>query len=302
MTAPVPVSSRYLRKFVAPPPRTPMPYGLLDAVDLRTDSDPHWQAGVEWQPLCGGSSTTFDFCVTGGAPPRLADTGGRDTRGALPFTVYAEIDCAPVGPTWATEMDDAVRLLEFTEQYQVERAFWTGQITGLTGPENRVLPHLASSTTVTEPIGGTSNVITLQTAATIVSGSALGFTSGLGALEAALAACYDGEAILHIPVQAIPVAAANVVFYRDGNVLRTFNGNKIVAGAGYANTSPSGVPAAPGTAWIYATGAMFAYKGAVKTFTREQSLDRSTNTLKAIAQRTYVLGWDCCHFAVLVNI
>lgn len=298
-----PVSARYLRRFVPPPPRTPMPYGLLEAVDLRTDADPHWQAGVEWQPLCGGSSTTFDFCVTGGAPPRLADTGGRDMRAALPFTVYAEIDCSPVGPTWDNEMNDARRLLELTEQYQVERAFWTGQITGLTGLENRVMPHLAANTAVTEQIGGSpSNLITLQTAATVVSGSAVAATAGIGALEAALAACYDGEAILHVPVQAIPVMASNVLFYRDGPALRTFNGNRVVAGAGYANTSPSGVPAAPGTAWIYATGALFAYKSDVKQFTREQSLDRSVNTLKAIAQRNYVLGWDCCHFAVLINV
>lgn len=296
-----PITYRYLRKFVDPPTRTPMPYGLFTVVEPRDDGDPHWKNGVEWQPLCGGSSTTFDYCVTGGAAPPLVDTGGRDTRAATPFTVYAEIDCSPVGTQWDQGLEDARKLLELTEQYQVERAFWTGLNQGLAGPAS-VYPHLAANVAVVDPVQGSNLQVVLQPAATVVTGSAVGATQGIGALEAALAQCYDGEAVLHVPVQAIPVMASNVLFYRDGNALRTFNGNRVVAGAGYANTSPSGVAAPAGTAWIYATGALFMYKGGVEQFTREQSLDRNTNTFKAIAQRTYVLGWDCCLFAVLINI
>ena len=299
MTAPV--NYRYLRKFVDPPVRTPMPYGLFSAVQPRDDGDNHWKNGVEWQPLCGGSGTTFDPCITGGSlGPAFADTGGRDTRAATPFTVFAEIDCSPVGTQWDEGMADAEKLLELTEQYQVERAFWTGQVAGL---NNIVYPHLAANTAVVDtPPGGSNLQVVLQPAATIVTGTAISATQGIGMLEAALAQCYDGEALLHVPVQAIPIMASNVLFFRDGNALRTFNGNRVIEGAGYANTSPAGAAAPNGQAWIYATGAAFMYKGAISSFTREESLDRNVNTLKAIAQRTYVLGWDCCLFAVLINI
>ena len=33
-----------------------------------------------------------------------------------------------------------------------------------------------------------------------------------------------------------------------------------------------------------------------------QIVDKAKNTFKAIADRRYVLGWDCCHLAVQVNL
>lgn len=285
---------------VDPPRRQPMPYGLFTVVDERPVDDPHLLAGVEYQPLCGGAGTTFDYCVTGGPGPGFYPTASRALRAALPFTVFSEVDCAPVGDTWAQAGDDARNILATTEQYQVERAFWTGQAGGL---DSQVYPHLAAATPVTQSIVAGGLQLTLQTQAVVVSGGSLSPVSAIGALEGALSACYDGQGVLHVPESAIPALANLNMLKERGGKLLTQNGNLIVAGAGYTGSSPSGTTPTPGTTWMYATGQIFMYRGAIQTVAREEaSLDRSTNTLKMRAYRTYVLGWDCCHFAAQINV
>jgi hypothetical protein len=91
--------------------------------------------------------------------------------------------------------------------------------------------------------------------------------------------------------------------WRDGPRLRTINGSYVVSGGGFPNTGPDGTAAPAGTAWLYFTGQPFIYRSRdVRTFMREESFDRSTNLLKVIAERTYLVGWDCCHYAVLINV
>jgi len=295
-------SSRPLRMLVDPPRRQPMPFGIFTVVDNREAEvlrDPHLLQGVEYQPLCGGSGTTFDYCVTGGPGPAFSPTASRQMRGATPFTVFAEIQCSPVGDTWDQAYEDVTDILQTTEQYQVERALWTGQVAGL---NDQMYPHLAEDTAVITPVVVGGLQLTLQTAAVSVTGAPVSAAVGIGQLEAALGACYDGVGIIHVPEGAVPALANLNMIYRDGKNLRTHNGNIVVAGAGYTGSSPAGVPPAAGTTWMYATGQFFMYRGPVRTFTRESSLNRTTNTLTAVAQRTYVLGWDCCHFAVQINI
>ena len=57
-----------------------------------------------------------------------------------------------------------------------------------------------------------------------------------------------------------------------------------------------------GVTWMYATGSMFVYRGRPVILPIRDSQDRTDNTVRAIAERTYVLGWDCCHYAVPVSI
>lgn len=296
----MPVSNRPSRMLVDPPRRQPMPYGLFTVVDERPVDDPHLLQGVEYMPLCGGAGTTFDYCVTGGPGPGFYQTASRTLRGATPFTVFSEVDCSPVGDTWTQAGDDAENILKTTEQYQVERAFWTGQVAGL---DNQMYPHLAANSAVTQSVVTGGLTITLQTQAVIVSGGPLSPVSAIGLLEGQLAACYDGQAVLHVPETAIPALANLNMLDQKGAGLYTKNGNRVVAGAGYTGSSPTGTTPAPGTTWMYGTGQLFMYRGAIQRVAREaDSLDRSTNTLKMRAYRTYVLGWDCCHFAVQINV
>lgn len=284
------------RQIVEPPAFTLLPYGLWDAVEQRTPGNPHWQQGVTWIERCPDGGTTYDEClsVTGtGAPPAPAaksDNVDQTDRGATPFTIFTEFDCSPVGlADAATAAADA---LDRVEQYQVEAAFWTGTA----GDQSVAFPHLAADTQVLD-----SQQIVLQPAATTcVTGADA--AHALGALEDCLADCYAGQGVIHVPRIALPTLAAwNLIEARDG-ALFTTAGNRVVVGGGYTGTGPDGAAPAAGTVWMYATGALFGYRGDVRTFSPRDSIDRSANTMRMIAERTYLLAYECCLLAAHLNL
>lgn len=293
---------------VDPPPFTQSPYGLLSIVQWDDTGTPHWQNGVTWRSDCPTNvpATTYDECIavtgTGSLPEPSAKTDNVTSinRGATPFTPYVRFDCSPVGLSDAERV--ATRALAQVESFQVERAFWSGLVDGKT----LAFPHLAANASVVD-----SQSITLQTAASVVATGSFDAAAGLGLLEDALASCYNGVGVVHVPVKAIPTLAAWGLIERGGRdgvngqvgrQLRTANGNLVAAGSGYPGTSPAG--AAPGNeqAWLYATGAVFGYRGAVAFGNVRDSLDRNANVLQMIAERTYVIGFDCCHVAVLIDL
>lgn len=279
------------RQIVDPPAFTLLPYGLWDAVEQRSPDNPHWQQGVTWIERCPDGGTTYDEClsVTGtGAPPEpgaKADNVDQTDRGATPFTIFTEFDCSPVGLRDAeTVASDA---LARVEQYQVEAAFWTGTA----GGQTVAFPHLAANAEVLD-----SQQIVLQPAATpCVTG--VDAAHALGALEDCLADCYAGQGVIHVPRLALPTLAAwNLIEARNG-ALFTTAGNRLVVGGGYTGTGPDGSTPAAGSTWMFATGALFGYRGTVRMHSPRDSIDRSANTMRMIAERTYVLGFECCLLA-----
>lgn len=297
------------RTYVAAPSFTPLPYGLLSTLepDIRRPANNHWQFGVNYEPICAESNTTFGDCfavsgnglgIVGDAPRKIA-TATVARRGATPFTVFSEVDCSAVG-FWDRAEEVVGNSFTQSEQWQVEYALWTGLADG----QITVFPHLAANTVVVDEFG-----ITLQTAASPASGvsTPLDIVEGLAQLEAALSDCYDGVGVIHAPRTLIaPMADAHLIV-ETSNGYRTVGGNIIVFGAGYRGTSPAGI-LTPGQAWMYATGAMFIYQSRAQVLpvhpTRgrgENSYDRANNTVKAIVERTYVIGWDCCHIGVNVS-
>jgi hypothetical protein len=299
-----------MRQVVDPPSFTPTPFGLLSAVEFMQPGNDYWQNGITYQPMCASTigDTTYDEClaVTGAGnpspPPALSNNITRNLRGATTFTVYAEFDCAPVGNDQAQTI--ATRALDMAEPYQVERSFWTGTIAGTS---NIAFPHLAANARITDADG-----IMLQSAATDVGVTGVGspYVNGdlpnigtaFGLLEQALANCYAGVGVIHVPEIVLPTVTALGQF--KGPTLTTSNGNKIAVGGGYPGTSPTGAARSANTCWIYATGNVFAIRSAVRIRAPQgaAALDRSTNTMKMIAERTYVLGWDCCHFAIQASL
>lgn len=283
------------RPIVDPPEFTSLPYGLWDSVQ-KPPAPSHWQQGVTWIERCARGDTTYDECisVTGtGAPPEppaKTENVLQLFRGATPVTVYAEFECSPVGIGDAERA--ATDALSKAENRRLEEAFWTG----LSASQTVVFPHLAADAEVLDADG-----ITLQTAVSVcITGADI--THALGELENCLADCNSGQGLIHIPPEALPTFYAwNLAIERDG-ALFTPAGHRIVVGTGYPGTSPDGSAPAAGTTWIYATGPMFGYRGDV-FFTRlRESFDRAENTLQMIAERTYVLGWECCHFAALITL
>lgn len=280
------------RQIVDPPAFSLLPYGLWDATQTRAADSPHWQQGITWIERCPTGGTTYDECLavtgTGGPPPEppaKTDNVDQTFRGATPFTVITEFDCSSVGLRDAATV--AADALARVEQQQVEAAFWTG----VSGGQTVVFPHLAANAEVLD-----TQDIVLQTAASpVVTGADA--VRALGALEAELADCYSGQGVIHIPRSALPVMAAwNLIVERDDR-LYTRAGNLVVVGGGYTGSGPDGSSPDAESAWIYATGAVFGYRGDVQMASPRDSIDRSANTLRMIAERTYVIGFECCHLA-----
>lgn len=269
---------------------TPLPYGLWDTVQHPAANGPHWQQGITWIERCPVGDTTYDEClsVTGtGAPPEPpAKTANVDQayRGALPFTVYAEFECSPVGiPEAESIASDA---LDRVEQEQVETAFWTGSA----GGQPVVFPHLSADTEVLD-----GDIVLQPVASPVVTGGDV--AQALGVLEQELADCYSGQGLIHVPRSALPTLAAwNLATVVDGRLV-TPAGNLIVAGTGYTGSAPDGTAAAAGTAWIYATGAAWGYRSDPYVSRLRDSLDRTSNTIRMLAERTYLIGFECCLLA-----
>jgi hypothetical protein len=288
------------RQIVDGPAHQPLPYGLWDAAEQRDPGDPHWQQGVTYVERCGGGGTTYADCIavtgTGGVVPsdNLAENVDQEWRGATPFTVYAEFDCSLVGLADATTV--ATDALARVESWQVSNAFWTGTAgtAGGTG-QTTVYPHLAENTELDDPSGAV-----LQTAVSpTVTGDA---AVALGAVEQALAACYNGRGLIHIAPAALPTFEYFDLVQRDGDALYTPAGNRVVVGSGYTGSSPAGAAPAAGTSWIYATGPVFGYRSAVQFRDMPEAFDRQKNTAHMIASRTYLFGWECCHVGAVVNL
>lgn len=292
------------RTYIAPPVATPSPYGLLSVVDMRPDDVPYWRAGVSWQDTCPTGGSTLEPCypsapaVTGASIPALAPNATRTNWGASAFTVYAEVDCS--APAFWDDREAYVRTaFERVEQWQLERIFWTGTVGG---QANAALPHLASNAAVQEQ--GLGYVTTLQLAATQVTGVALAPSVALGAVEDTLADCLLGVAgVIHIPNSVAPIFAASGLLVKDGPRLRTHNGNLVAVGNGYPRTGPDGSDPGIGHAWIFGTGPIFAYReNTIRVLAdNNSSLVRTNNTVKVMAERTYLLGYDCCLVAALVS-
>lgn len=291
----------------APATFTPLPYGLLQSLStsIRTPTDPHWQMGVNYESICEGGNTTYDDCivVTGSglgqpvppSPPKAA-SATIDKRGATPFTVFAEIDCSAPG-FWDRAEESVAEAFAKSESRQVEYAFWTGRA----GGQVDVFPHLQANAAIVD-----ESSITLQTAATVISGSAVfDIVEGLGRLERDLAECYGGQGVIHAPRSLAPVMAAYMLLIPDGNRYLTPNGNIVVFGTGYQGTGPSDASNATplaNTAWMYATGQMFIYRSPITTMAPRESINRAENSISMIAERTYVIGFECCHLAVQVSL
>lgn len=280
------------RRYVEAPPFAPARYGLWSVVNEAIDADAHWQAGVDYQPNpCGEANAVLDNCPTGDELVKTPTADGLPVIGAQPFTLYSWIDCSVTGFDGMAEMR-SIAALTNGEARGLERAFWTGAAQGGT-----VYPHLAANTPVLEALSGT----TLQTAATVVTGT-FDIVEGLGRLEGALSECYGGEGVIHIPTSALPHLVAWNLVVKDGERLRTWYGNRVAVYAPNVRTGPDGTTPAS-NAWLYATGAITARRSDARpTSTVREAVNRAKNSLVMLVERTYVVGWDCCHLAAQVSL
>jgi hypothetical protein len=285
------------RVIVETPAFSPLQYGLLNAATDATQGAPsHWTAGVTWRSYCPvDGDTTYDPCLTTGAgePAEKAETANYSLRGAEPFAVYARIDCSAPG-FWDVAQEAAREALDRVEERQVAAAFESGTVGG---DADTLLPHLAADAAVEDDTGAV-----LQTVATEIGavGAPLDVVEAVGELEAALGTCYDGQGVIHVPaILAAALEAADLI-RREGDQLLSPLGHRYAISSGYSGVGPDGVVTAD-VAWMYATGAVWYYRGTTLSIAPIEAFDRSVNTVEALAERVMLVAWDCCHFAVPVT-
>lgn len=275
-------------------PFTSPSFGLLSPATTQLDlPGSKWRMGLQWQATCPDADGTYGECTSPEGVPLPApkgETWAWETRGATPVTIYSRIDCAPVGEWDQLSSRNQAALIR-SEEGELERIFWTGEAVEGSG-NTSVFPHLAS----TAPVVDGEDIIQPET--TIVTAIPQTIAVGIGMLEAAMRDCYPGVATLHVPVNlAALMAEAYLLAPRAGTMFTSSVGSKVVIGD-YPGTSPAGVDT-PGVTWVYATGEVFYQREATPhTFRAVESFDRDVNTLSMIAERTYVIGWDCCLMAI----
>lgn len=154
----------------------------------------------------------------------------------------------------------------------------------------------AVETVVSRQLAATANATDLTPA-----GGAVHPVDGLAILEAYLGASYGGVGVVHSPVDVTTVLTTLGAVVRQGTRLETVQGTYVASGGGYDNHSPEGVAADAGEAWVYATGQVLIRRAATVDVVSQIATSPATNVFNALAERTYVVTWECVTVAVLVT-
>lgn len=281
------------RDWASPPTFRPLPFRLRDAIDVEQFTG-HQKLGVMYQPDdCSVPLETTTQCLTGVGSTKLP-TGGANWRGADPFAVLTWIDCDLVGVGEEELKQRTLRAHQNNVQTVVEQVFWTGGDFG-------THQYLATETPVTEVSGGSS--INLQTGATSVTGT-YDITKAISILEGQMASCYGGVPLIHVPRSVTAFLSKDHLATKSGQVLKTDNGSIVIPGPGYPGTGPAGQAATVDSVWIYATGnvKMLQSEPIFRARDAAELLNRSINSTVLILEQWFMLFWDCCHFAVQVDL
>lgn len=265
----------------APPPPPP-PYGLFNvALGPMPFPNPAAQGGgVIYVPdACVDDVFLYDMTcppVTGSKTFSAIDTA---VSGA-PFAVITSYTCGSIGYSFA-EVEQRVRLrMQMRAQMAVERRVWQGQA----------------------PDAGQGAIVGLFRNATNL-GAALCPTEGFRLLEQALADNGVMGGIIHARSGMGPYFANSHLYeYGTGGRLVTCNGTRIVLGQGYDGTGPTGQAVTATTEWIYATGRVLIWQDPeIMVPPIDQTMNRTTNQIYAIAEQVYAAAVECGVWAVQVT-
>lgn len=239
--------------------RLPKAYGLFSVLNFDTPAGPHWQAGgVLWDYLDseGIDSVGHPTDANSGRPSLGTPKNFDDTAGtatALPFSVYGHYKQTAINYSQASAEEKAIEHLRAFEENQVESNFWYGTA------DNE--PNL------------TDGITALGTAEAI---------DALGILEDFLATSYGSKGVIHMARSVALALIGTRALETKGSLLQTMLGTPVVASGAYPTTH------------IRATPALFGFRSEVFTSSQPGSplLDVRNNDLYAIAERTYLIGFD----------
>ena len=253
---------------VSAPPAVPYRYGLFSVVEPRTSAiegvtiDEHWRIGVQWQSQSCGEIKATTGPCIVDEIPALTPDG----------QLCSILEYDPF--TLYAYNDDAIPGHTLAEHE-------ANAITRLTKGEQYGAELYLWQQMVTAA-GAASDA------------TAYPIHIGLGLAEQAISETYEAQGVLHMS-RLTAMACAPFLKVEGGRML-TALGTPVVVGAGYV----SGSSTATDLGTILATGPLVMYRGDIDT--RENAVNKAINSVSIIAQRDYVIGWDCSALAVDVSL
>lgn len=250
---------------VAAPARTPLPFGLGSVVAWRDGTGDRWQSGVGWDadtcaPAMGREGPV---CFPNEGRHQKVFVSNRNFGEALPFVVYGYDKCSIGGSSFSEAQERANRHLLQREEARAEQALWTGDLGNVPNFSGAygAAPPIPFEDTFADP------------------------WSALAALESQIARTYGALGVIHMTVRAASLLLSKGSLDKKGGRLFTEYGHSVIAGAGY-----------PAGSHMVATPALFGYRSEAFTSSSRPGdlLDRGTNDMYAIAERTYLIGYDPC--------
>ena len=262
----------------------PLRYGIFAAANGPLDLPVHGRnGGVDYQTaLCGEGFGYEVECITTRDSKAAAWTeNGLTTVTGLPFIVFATMQCGTLGYTYGEEQGFILERLKGVEQAVVEELFSTstlGQGPGLVTADG--------ITTVTGAGDTVGDVLSELERARYC-----GFTGNLTQ--------YGPPGILHVAIPVFNEMKVEHLIEFDGTRWRTAIGTVVSTGC-YANNDPAGAAPADGVFWMYLTGQTTVWRtpdSQVQIAPVEGSLDRTNNQYLMLAEREYVVTYECGGFA-----
>lgn len=251
------------RELIATPDPGPRRYGLFDVATVTDDlSAAAIRAGVQHRALdCGDPLNEYDAnCTT--HPPKVASEG-QPYIGGDPYWRYALEQCGTVGTTAAEASERARRVLLGGEQTSVEAAVWASLVAD------------AGAVTVVPAAGGAG--------------------AALAALEASFYAVYGYVGTIHLNTAGYAALSYAEVLddAPDGRLVTPLR-SQYAIGAGYDVTGPGGAAPDAGSVWAFMTPQVFVQRQAqIITPDPVQTMDRTGNQWRALAERIYLHRWSC---------
>lgn len=270
-------------RYVAAPTPANLPFGIFSIATMVPESDPHWQMGVQWEPVACTATGIYSDCTCNVPATAKTYRTGTPLVIATPFTVYGSFKCSPIG-----RQDDA---------------FARAKAHLLSGEERSVEFAMATQTTHTSQALNSTNTVDT----TPVPGTPVSVAQGVGILEAYIGANASGQGVILANRRDVTLMARDHVLLdpsKSDTNLNTKLLTPVAALGGFdGKTGPSATAAGSGNSWLFALGGRpIIRRSEIMQVTGqiEDSLDRSLNNLSILAERTYAVGWDCFTAAVLV--
>jgi len=264
-------------------------YGIFAAANGPLDLPVHGRnGGVQYQTALCGEGFGYEIeCVAEQNDKAAAWTeNGMDTVTGLPFIVFATMQCGSLGYTFEEERAFILERLKGVEQSVVEELFSTSTL----GQG----PGLVTADGITTVTGAGDSVVDVLSE--LERARYCGFTGNLTQ--------YGPPGILHVAIPVLNELKSQHVIEFDGTRWRTPMGT-VVSGGCYANNDPAGAAPADGVFWMYLTGQTTIWRtpdSEVQIAPVEGSLDRTTNQFMMMAEREYVVAYECGGFAKAVTL